>query len=154
MRRFIKKIFLAVSVLAILISTVLSVSSCALILPKVTEKLPDEEISKVIISVDGMNNEAKAELPEEKISLFSDYLQKLTYKRRINWRGLKCRPLSEKWFIINYENYTVKLGEHDLVIYSGDDFVRDTADELLEAIVLSGIYPEDTFAEMFALFEN
>ena len=148
MRRFIKKIFLAVSVLAILISTVLSVSSCALILPKVTEKLPDEEIVKVILSVDSISDEVTAELSEEKIAQFSSYIHELRYEKYINWHGLLYRPMSEieKCFIITYENHTVKLGKHDLVVMKDE--------EILVSIVLSGIYPEDTFAEMFALFEN
>ena len=44
MRRFIKKLSFAVLLLVTVTSMLLSLSSCAFLLPKVSDKLPDENI--------------------------------------------------------------------------------------------------------------
>lgn len=146
MRRFIKKFSLTVLLLASILSMLLSLSSCAFLLPKVTDKLPNEEIVKIeMVTEISFDNLERQKLSQEKAALFKDGLEELRYKKWVNWMGVKCRPLDFVWFVITYESYTVELGEHHILIIKGEERNRTT---------LSGVYPQHTFDEMFALFED
>ena len=149
MARFIKRIFVIVSVVLILISNVLSLSSCALLLPTVSEKLPDEEIVKVE-KVTGFSSDdiVYQELPQEKVGQFKEYLQELHYRKWINWRGLKVFYPDQEWFFITYESVAVQLGENNFRVLSLD------GNEIKEKIKIEIFYPEDTLSKMFALFED
>ena len=146
MRRFIKKLSLSILLLATVVSILLSLSSCAFLLPKVSDKLPDEEIIKVEkVTVRGWEPNEIVELPQDKIDDFNDHLQELRYRKWINWKRVKTRPSDLIWFLITYETHTVKLGEYVIHVTKGEE---------TSWTILSGVYPKDTFAEMFELFED
>ena len=149
MARFIKRIFIIVSVVLILSSNVLTLSSCTLILPKVSEKLPDEEIVKVEkVTEFPSDNIVYQELPQEKVAQFKKYLQELHYKKWINWRGLLLAYYDEERFLITYENFTVQIGEKRFIVRTLDE------NEIQEQFTIDVLYPEDTLSKMFALFED
>ena len=146
MRRFIKKLSLSILLLATVVSILVSLSSCAFLLPKVSDKLPDEEIIKVEkVTEITYDNIVYQELPEEKMVQFEEYLGKLRYMKRYNIFGYKCFIRDSEQILITYETHTVKLGEHTIRITKGEETSRT---------ILSGVYPKDTFAEMFELFED
>ena len=146
MRRFIKKLSFAVLLLVTVTSMLLSLSSCAFLLPKVSDKLPDEEIIKVeAVTKNSYGNISYRELSEEKMVKFKEALQNLRYRRWYNLHGFLYRPIDNSWILITYQNYTVELGDVHMLIANGTDS---------EWITLVGIYPQDTFAEMFELFED
>ena len=146
MRRFIKKLSLSILLLATVVSILVSLSSCAFLLPKVSDKLPDEEIIKVEkVTEITYDNIVYQELPEEKMVQFEEYLGKLRYMKRYNIFGYKYSITDSEEIRITYESYTVELGEHNMTVRS---------DNRTDWLQLDGIYPEDTFAEMFELFED
>lgn len=148
MSRFIKKLSLMALWLATVISMLLSLSSCAFLLPKVSEKLPDEEIIKVEkVTEISYDNVLYQELPQEKLAQFKDYLKELRYKKWINWRGLKLFYHDEERIHITYESFTVQLGEKTFAMR-----LRDSG-EIKDSFTIDTLYPKDNLAKMFALFE-
>ena len=149
MRRFIKKLSLSILLLATVVSILVSLSSCAFLLPKVSDKLPDEEIIKVEkVTEITYDNIVYQELPEEKIPQFKENLQKLKYRKWYNWKGLLLAFSDDEWVLITYENFTVQLGEKKFYLRT-----RDTS-EVIEVFTIDALYPDDTLANIFALFED
>ena len=149
MRRFIKKLSFAVLLLVTVTSMLLSLSSCAFLLPKVSDKLPNEEIVKVEkVTEITYDNIVYQELPEEKIPQFKENLQKLKYRKWYNWKGLLLAFSDDEWVLITYENFTVHLGEKKFYLRT-----RDTS-EVIEVFTIDALYPDDTLANIFALFED
>ena len=121
MRRFIKKLSFAVLLLVTVTSMLLSLSSCAFLLPKVSDKLPNEEIVKVEkVTEITYDNIVYQELPEEKIPQFKENLQKLKYRKWYNWKGLLLAFSDDEWVLITYENFTVHLGENKFYLRTRD----------------------------------
>lgn len=149
MRRFIKKLSLAILLLATVTSMLFSLSSCAFLLPKILDKLPDEEIIKIEkVTEISYDNVVYQELSEENIVPFKEYLQELRYRKWVNLRGVKCAPRDFVWLLITYENYTVQLGETNFIVRTRDE------NKVKDSFIMDMLYPEDTLAKMFALFEN
>ena len=93
MRRFIKKLSLAILLLVTVTSILLSLSSCAFLLPKISDRLPDEEIIKVEkVTLRGWEPNEIVELPQYKIDDFNDRLRELRYRKWINWKRVKTQP--------------------------------------------------------------
>ena len=149
MHRFIKKFFIVLSIGLILISNVLSFSACTLILPKISDKLPDEEIVKIEkVTEFDYDNIVHQELSQEKVAQFKEYLQELHYRKWINWRGLLLGYYDEERFLITYENFTVQIGEKRFIVRTLDE------NEIQEQFTIDMLYPEDTLSKMFTLFED
>jgi len=128
-------------------SLLITLSSCSIFSLDLEKELPDEKVVSIVkVTVDEFGAETQVELPEEKRQLFNDYLKELKYTKRKNWFGIKMSIWDGEYFLINYENHTVKFGEHH--------FVLRCKDEVIKSLKLDGVYPNETFKELFKLFDS
>lgn len=145
-----KKKLIAIIVLAVaaLVVLALAITACVLFAPrKVIKELPDEKIVSVVkVTRNYEEEETRSELSNEKIDSFYDGLKGLKYTEFYNFRQWKLELWDSKYYLINYENYTVKLSAHHLYLYRGEEKVKH--------IMLNGITPSDKYQELSNLFED
>ena len=131
----------------IVIISLLLFSSCSLFRFDLQNELPNDEIVSIVkVTIDEFGVETQVELSEEKIVSFYDSLKELKYSKKRNWLGVKTDIWDSEYFLITYENHTVKFSEHH--------FILRTNDEVKTTLMLDGVSPNETFKELFKLFDN
>ena len=108
-------------------------------------QLPDEEIISVAKHPFGSDEKSlEIELSQEKIGSFFDLIKNLKYKKRFNLLKCRCTLGDDIEYIINYDNYTVRLREHGIWVHNNEGLKDD--------FEISEMRPSGTFAEIDKLF--
>ena len=143
----IKTFIMRIALSFVLIVLLLSFSSCSIFSTNLRNELPDDEIVSIVkVTVDESGEETQVALSAEKISIFNDFLKELKYSKKRNWLGVKTDIWDSEYFLITYENHTVKFSEHH--------FILRTNDEVKTSLMLDGVFPDETFKELFQLFDG
>ena len=109
-------------------------------------QLPDGEIISAAGRPFGSDEKSlEIELSQEKIGSFFDLIKNLKYKKRFNLLKCRCTLGDDVEYIINYDNYTVRLREHGI-------WVRNNNEGLKDDFEISEMRPSGTFAEIDKLF--
>ncbi len=119
-------------------------SSCSMENALIKEFPDQETVGVVRVLVYENGEETKTELSEEKTDLFFEYLNDLKYKKRNNIFGIKTKLFDYVTYIITYDNYTVKLSEHHLLILHNGENEKEISFDTLQ--------PSDTFNKIDRLF--
>jgi len=149
-KRFTKKqgIIIVIASVGFALILVLTVYLVLFAPRKLTKELPQEQIVGVVRVVvsDDYVTETKWELSKENMEIFNRTLKNLKYVEWHNVARIKTAYFDREYYIITYENYTVRLSENRLVVFCGDTEQKK--------ILFDVIKPYWRYKELANLFEN